>query len=203
MDKVMLTRWQQFYSEDPKLADIPPSTCADRAAKIFTENNCRIILDLGCGTGRDSLHLAKNGSRVIGLDAARSGLLLAQKRTTKSGSRISWIESDSRQLPFPDAFFDGVYCFGLLHEFVGETAREDVNQTMKEARRVLTPNGIAIIAVSAGDPEKGLPHVQNFSEPMFDASTAKFHCVEKKLYDDLGCTGRTDYKVWFGYFAKR
>ena len=202
MKKEKLTRWQQFYSEDPKLADIPPSVCADQAAKIFTENNCRIILDLGCGTGRDSLHLAKTGSRVIGLDAARSGLLLAQKRTVDSRARISWIESDSRELPFPDAVFDGVYCFGLLHEFVDELARDDVSRTLKEARRVLTPNGVAIITVSAGDPEKGLPHVQNFSEAMFDAATAKFHCVEKKLYDDLGCTGRKDYKIWFGYFAK-
>jgi len=198
----MLTRWQQFYSDDPKLADIPPSACADRAANIFTENNCRIILDLGCGTGRDSLHLANNGSHVIGLDAARSGLQLAQKRIADSGFRISWIESDSRDLPFPDAFFDGVYCFGLLHEFVGESAKDDVSRTLEETQRVLTPNGVAIIAVSAGDPQKGLPHVQNFSESMFDVATAKFHCVEKKLYDDLGCTGRTDYKVWFGYFTK-
>ena len=202
MKKETLTRWQQFYSDDPKLADIPPSACADRAANIFTENKCRIILDLGCGTGRDSLHLAKSGSQVIGLDAAYSGLLLAEKRATDLRIAMSWIESDSRKLPFTDAFFDGVYCFGLLHEFVGKSARDDVGQTLEEARRVLTPNGVAIIAVSAGDPEKGLPHVQNFSESMFDVATAKFHCVEKKLYDDLGCTGRTDYRVWFGHFVK-
>jgi len=30
----------------------------------------------------------------------------------------------------------------------------------------------------------------------------RFRCIEKKLYDDLGCTGRTDYKVWFGQFVK-
>lgn len=198
----MLTRWQQFYSDDPKLADIPPSTCADLAARIFTDNNCRIILDLGCGTGRDSFHLAKSGSHIIGLDAARSGLLLAQKSTTDSGSRISWIESDSRLLPFSEAVFDGVYCFGLLHEFVGESSKIDVARIMNEIQRVLKTSGKAIIAVSAGDPEKGLPHVQNFSESMFDAATAKFHCKEKKLYDDLGCTGRKDYRVWFGKFVK-
>jgi len=198
----MLTRWQQFYSDDPELVSIPPSACADRAAKIFTKNNCRIILDLGCGTGRDSLDLAKNGSRVIGLDAARSGLLLARKRTANSRCRISWCESDSRLLPFSDSAFDGVYCFGLLHEFVGESARGDVNRTLKEVQRVLKPAGVAIIAVSAGDPQKGLPHVQNFSEAMFDAATSGLLCIEKKVYDDLGCTGRSDYKVWFGYFGK-
>ena len=202
MEKETLTRWQQFYSDDPELVNIQPSACANRAAKIFTENNCRIILDLGCGTGRDSLHLAKSGSHVIGLDAARSGLLLAQKRTANSGFRNSWVESDSRLLPFSDAVFDGIYCFGLLHEFVGEAARDDVNRTLKEVHRVLKPSRTAVIAVSSGDPQKGLPHVQNFSEAMFDAATSELRCIEKKVYDDLGCTGRSDYKVWFGYFVK-
>jgi len=139
---------------------------------------------------------------LIGLDAARSGLLLARKRIVNSGSKISLIESDSRVLPFADKYFDGVYCFGLLHEFVGESARDDVNRTLKEVRRVLKPRGAVVVAVSAGDPEKGLPHVQNFSESMFDAAMSEFRCIQKKVYDDLGCTGRSDYKVWFGYFSK-
>lgn len=197
-----LSRWQQFYKDDSKLGDIPSSTCADQAARIFAENNSQIILDLGCGTGRDSLHLASGGATVIGLDAARSGLMLAQKRAAASSHRLSWVESDSRLLPFSDAQFDAVYCFGLLHEFVGETAVSDVHQTLSEIYRVLKGGGTAVIAVSAGDPEKGLPHVQNFSEAMFDAATSDFHCIEKKVYDDLGCTGRDDYKVWFGHFTK-
>ncbi len=201
MGQQNLSRWQQFYEDDAKLGDIPASTCADQAVRIFAENNSQIILDLGCGTGRDSLHLAGDGAVVIGLDAARSGLLLAQKRAASS-LRLSWVESDSRILPFSDAQFDAVYCFGLLHEFVGETAVSDVNRTMAEIYRILKGGGTAVIAVSAGDPEKGLPHVQNFSEAMFDETTAQFDCLEKKVYDDLGCTGRSDYKVWFGQLKK-
>ena len=202
MTKNTLSRWQQFYLDDPKLQDVPPSACAHQAVRIFTSSNSRIILDLGCGTGRDSLYLAKSGMQVVGLDAARSGLLLAQQRITATQTRIPWVESDSRLLPFSDAAFDGVYCFGLLHEFVGDSAESDVARIMTEIQRVLKPSRVAIITVSAGDPQKGLPHVQNFSESMFDAITAKFHSVEKKLYDDLGCTGRTDYEVWFRHFVK-
>jgi ubiquinone/menaquinone biosynthesis C-methylase UbiE len=122
MGQQNLSRWQQFYKDDAKLGDIPASTCADQAAWIFAENNSQIILDLGCGTGRDSLHLAGGGAVVIGLDTARSGLLLAQKRAAASPFKLSWVESDCRILPFSDAQFDAVYCFGLLHEFVGEMA---------------------------------------------------------------------------------
>lgn len=202
MQSHSLSRWQQFYLDDPNLGIIPPSSCADQAAKIFNENNSQIILDLGCGSGRDLLLLASGGATVIGLDAARSGLLLAQKRTADSQLRISWVESDSRLLPFSNSFFDGVFCFGLLHEFVGASAEEDVKNTMAEIKRVLKPSGVAVVATAAGDPKKGLPHVQNFSEAMFAAVTSELRCIEKKVYDDLGCTGRTDYKVWFGYFIK-
>ena len=202
MSEQNLTRWQQFYQDDPMLVEIPSSTCARRAAEIFTGCNCRIILDLGCGSGRDSIHLANNGTQVIGLDAARSGLMLAQKRIVHLELRISLVESDSRVLPFSDAFFDGVYCFGLLHEFVGESARDDVNRTLREIQRVLKLTGAAVVAVSAGDPDKSLPHVQNFSEAMFDAAMSEFRCIKKKVYDDIGCTGRSDYKVWFGHFVK-
>jgi len=198
-----LTRWQKFYLDDPKLLSIPPSDCAHQAARIFASSNSRIILDLGCGTGRDSFLLAESGIQVIGLDAARSGLLLAKKRSAASQFKPSWIESDSRLLPFSDAAFDGVYCFGLLHEFVGKSSRIDVAGIMSEIQRVLKISGAVIIAVSAGDPEKGLPHVQNFSESMFDSATSEFRCIEKKAYDDLGCTGRTDYKIWFGHFMKQ
>lgn len=199
----VLTRWQQFYQEDTRLGDIPPSACADRAADIFAMNSSQLILDLGCGVGRDSFRLAKDGATVIGLDAARSGLLLAQKRTVARPLSPFWVESDSRILPFSDGQFDAVYCFGLLHEFVGETAVSDVAQIMAEIYRALKGGGTAVVAVSAGDPEKGLPHVQNFSEAMFDNTTAQFHCLEKNVYDDLGCTGRSDYKVWFGHLKKK
>lgn len=203
METHALSRWQQFYLDDSKLGSIPHSACANQAAKIFAESNCQIILDLGCGAGRDSLCLANGGAKVIGLDAARSGLALAQKRVTPSQVRLSWVESDSRFLPFSDAMFDGVYCFGLLHEFVSESAKADVRLTMDEINRVLKPSGTAIVATVAGDPQKGLPHVQNFSEEMFDTAIAEFRCVEKKVYDDLGCTGRPDYKVWFGHLVKK
>lgn len=198
-----LSRWQQFYLDDPELQNIPPSACAHQAARIFAENRSQTILDLGCGTGRDSVHLANCGAHVVGLDAARSGLSMAQQRVATSQPRISWVESDSRLLPFPDAAFDGVYCFGLLHEFVDESAENDICSTMAEIHRVLQPSGAAIVAVVAGESGQGLPHVQLFSEAMFDIAASKFHCVEKRLFDDLGCTGRTDYKVWFGHFTKR
>jgi SAM-dependent methyltransferase len=73
---------------------------------------------------------------------------------------------------------------------------------MEEIYRVLEPGGVLLLAVHAGDPLLGLPHVVLFSEEMFDCATQSFSRIEKRLIDDLGCTGRGDYHTWQGVFVK-
>jgi len=112
------------------------------------------------------------------------------------------MRADARALSFADGAFEGVYCFGLLHEFTGEGWEEDVRNTMTEIHRVLAAQGVLVIAVLSGDPEAGLPHVRLFTEAMFDRAAQPFHLVEKTNYEDIGCTGREDYRVWRGVFVK-
>ena len=139
---------------------------------------------------------------VFGIDAAGSGLLLAQKRMLDIGCGLNLTQADACGLPFPDTLFEGVYCFGLLHEFVGFTAKDDVRKVLGEIYRVLRRSGMLILTVLAGEPEQGLPHVQMFNERMFDQATSLFQRIDKRLYNDIGCTGRSDYKVWYGQFVK-
>jgi hypothetical protein len=73
---------------------------------------------------------------------------------------------------------------------------------MREIHRVLQPHGLLVLAVLAGEPDQGLPHVQLFSEAMLDQATARFVPLEKSLQCDRGCTGRQDYQVWFGVYQK-
>ena len=108
-----LTRWTAFYAEDSRLVEIGPSRTASYAADVFRRASVRQVLDLGCGTGRDSAALAAAGLQVIGADAARPGLYLARQR--RPSSVVA--QTDARRLPYPAAVFQGVYCFGLLHEF--------------------------------------------------------------------------------------
>jgi ubiquinone/menaquinone biosynthesis C-methylase UbiE len=197
-----LTRWQQFYLDDPNLLSIPNTKCARQAVELFQKHHKRTILDLGCGTGRDTVSLAQKGMTVFGVDAAGSGLLLARKRMLVIGHSLNLTQADARWLPFPDTVFEGVYCFGLLHEFVGFTAKDDVRRVLREIYRVLQSTGMLILTVIAGEPEQGLPQVQMFDEQMFDEATSPFQRMDKRVYDDIGCTGRPDYKVWYGQFVK-
>ncbi len=199
-----MTRWERLYIETRDEAlSARPSLCARTTAAIFTEQRSKQILDLGCGIGRDTFYLAACNLSVIGIDAAESGLAMANSRRESGRKMPSFAGADARALPFPDASFDGVYCFGVLHEFTGETREHDVSAVMQEIHRVLVPEGLLVLAVLSGQPEEGLPHVYLFTEQAFDDAAYRFQVLEKRTYNDIGATGKTDYHIWYGLFGKR
>lgn len=96
------------------------------------------ILDLGCGTGRATLELARRGHRVLGVDADES--LLAQARTAAKGERLNvhFVKSDHRLITYRTEFdavlsLDGA--FGCL-----DSDRDDA-KVLEAARRGLKPRG--------------------------------------------------------------
>ena len=111
--------------------------CLKRAlGKSLTGKNA---LDIGCGTGRISLTLAKLGANVTSLDLSMVMLehLKSEARRKKVASRITTIESSADRLPLGDNLFDIVTCFGLLEHLPPAVRRK----TISEAFRVLKPNG--------------------------------------------------------------
>jgi ubiquinone/menaquinone biosynthesis C-methylase UbiE len=180
----------------------PPSKCAENAALGFLAREKRFILDLACGVGRDTFCLESRGLTVIGVDASFNGLRVAQQVKSERGAVSELIAADARHLPFQEGSFEGVYCFGLLHEFTGEHREEDVGQVMGEIMRLLCDEGILVLTVLSGEPEEGLPAVQLFSRHMFEKATKSLKAIEIKMVDDVGCTGRADYHVWVGMFEK-
>jgi len=52
------------------------------------------ILDLGCGTGRHSVELAKRGYQITGVDISSGMLAEAKKAAKKAGVEVEWIEAD-------------------------------------------------------------------------------------------------------------
>ena|SRR5918994_149407 len=66
------------------------------------------ILDAGCGTGLETVRLARlvgSSGNVIGLDASRNLLAEASRRAQGSRLPIEYREGDIHQLPFPDNYF--------------------------------------------------------------------------------------------------
>ncbi|MEJ7677887.1 MAG: class I SAM-dependent methyltransferase [Segetibacter sp.] len=59
------------------------------------------IIDIGCGTGRHSLELAKRGYSVVGIDLSQSLLDKAREKAANGRLNIPFLHHDARQLPFP------------------------------------------------------------------------------------------------------
>jgi 2-polyprenyl-3-methyl-5-hydroxy-6-metoxy-1,4-benzoquinol methylase len=56
-------------------------------------------LDIGCGTGRQAVYLARAGWHVTGIDAVVHPLRQARRRAAASGVEVDWIRA--RLLPQP------------------------------------------------------------------------------------------------------
>jgi SAM-dependent methyltransferase len=99
------------------------------------------ILELGCGTGRVALPLARHGSRIVGIDRSESMLTRARLRAQrmKLQSRVQLIRGDIRHLPFPQNSFGLVMApYGILQSLLDE---ELLAATLKDVKRVLTRGG--------------------------------------------------------------
>jgi 2-polyprenyl-3-methyl-5-hydroxy-6-metoxy-1,4-benzoquinol methylase len=62
------------------------------------------ILDIGCGTGRHSIEMAKRGYATTGIDLSESQLERAREKASELKLNIDFRKHDARQLPFADQF---------------------------------------------------------------------------------------------------
>jgi SAM-dependent methyltransferase len=120
----LLTRWDKWYAQDnldkdARILAAPPSLCAQNAAREFLSRGKRRVLDLACGVGRDTFYLVERGLDVTGVDASLNGLRAASQIRLKHNLSAVLTAADARRLPFKAGSFEGVYCFGLLHEQAG------------------------------------------------------------------------------------
>ncbi len=67
------------------------------------------ILDIGCGTGRHAIELAKRGSQVVGVDLSAEMLTEARKAAAKAGVVVQWVHADATRFVSRDAF-DAAIC---------------------------------------------------------------------------------------------
>jgi len=99
----------------------------------------RAVADIGCGTGRHTLPLARAGARVTALDFS-SGML-ARARDKAADHPVHFIEHDLNQpLPLPAAAFDLVLnCLVLEH-------LADPPRFFAELGRICRPDGAIVIS---------------------------------------------------------
>ncbi len=101
--------YESLFENYGKKYDAEPFTQGTSGECDFIEDeigrNKRLkILDLGCGTGRHSIELARRGYQVTGVDLSDS--MLTRAREKAAGERVDAIfrKEDARNLPFVNEF---------------------------------------------------------------------------------------------------
>lgn len=95
------------------------------------------LLEVGCGMGTDLLQFARGDAQVTGVDLTPRSVEISRHHLALYDARGDFSLSDAERLPFADESFDVFYSNGVLHH------TPDTAATIREARRVLKPGGIA------------------------------------------------------------
>ena len=88
------------------IGDLVASTQASVLADLIGTIRHRVILDVGTGTGRAALLLARSGADVTAVDASSEMLAVARRRAADEGLPIQFLIGDAHALDFPDRSFD-------------------------------------------------------------------------------------------------
>jgi SAM-dependent methyltransferase len=107
----------------------------------FSTLKGRDVLEIGCGMGLHTELMARAGARVTAIDIASTSVAATSARLALKGLSAVVKEADAEQLPFPDASFDFLWSWGVVHHS-SRTVR-----VIREIARVLRPNGEARVMV--------------------------------------------------------
>lgn len=106
--------------------------------RLLPELDRRVVLDLGCGSGRiGRLALAGGAERVYGVD---STLPMLARAVAEPAPGAAWAAAKAPHLPFPDQVFDLVACALMLGHV------RDLGPALGEISRVLRPLGVVLIS---------------------------------------------------------
>lgn len=136
MYRVGLTPWESDYSLVPQLEGLLDSEEADREMPYGPG------LDLGCGTGRWSVLLAKRGWKVTGIDVVPKAVRTARERARDEGVEVEILEGDVTALRDAGvapgfSFFLDVECFNHLGDEQRAKVGAEVNAVASDDATML------------------------------------------------------------------
>jgi SAM-dependent methyltransferase len=126
------------------------------------------VLDIGAGTGRVAIPLARRGCTVVGVEPAR-GMLT--KLRTKADRHVLAVAADGSHLPFSTGRFDAVIVARLLY------LTEDWRAILAESDRVLAAGGCLLHQWANGTPDEEWVQLREEARRLFVQAgiTAPFH----------------------------
>lgn len=126
------------YDQWAETYDTAPNCTRELAASVLSRANLRLagrrVVEIGCGTGRNTEWVAQHAGKVVGLDFSEG--MLRQARARISNPTVRFVQHDIRTTwPVPDASADLVIAMLVLEHV------DDLMPTIAEAARTLVAGG--------------------------------------------------------------
>lgn len=154
--------WDREY-QNPKLVTKNDGPNADtlRFLKFLKkEQKYRVedknILDLGCGTGRNSNYLAEKGNKVIGIEIAKTALEIAKSRAKEAGVEVDYRLGDiGAPYDTEDESID------IILDVTSSNSLDEVGRHvyLKEVSRVLKSGGYVFVRALCKDGNKNVKNL--------------------------------------------
>jgi SAM-dependent methyltransferase len=188
--------WEKQYKKGYFLGE-PIQEELPAIIQRFKSHGVSSILDLGCGSGRHTVYLAKQGFDVFAVDIAPTGLDVTMQKLAAQDLKGHMTLADILHLPYQDRFFDAIISIRVIHH----NRVAIIRNTVAEIWRVLRPQGLVWITVpvpkghsSRGGQEiepgtwipddgieKGLPH-HLFTEPELHELFQHFTILDFRVF---------------------
>lgn len=147
----MMADWQQIFNKKGRVFTKPQEDMP-KVVRLLKKEKAKRVLDLGCGTGRHTVMLAKAGFDVYATDISDEGLRQTREWLRKKRLKARLKKASCyKRFPFKDNFFDAVISTQVIHHNYVKKIRFCIS----EIERILKPGGIVFITVAATPHGKG------------------------------------------------
>ena len=107
-------------------------------AQLSAGRRFRRLVDLGCGTGKQTIMLSPLADEVVAVDISASSLAQAEARCKRAGiQNIRFLQENIVSLPLEAGSVDGIFSYGDVISHVHDAYR----QVFREGARILAPGG--------------------------------------------------------------
>jgi SAM-dependent methyltransferase len=145
--------WDASYDDGPAPWDVGRPQPA--IVRVASEGGfVGAVLDAGCGTGENALHVASLGLPVLGVDVAETALAIAREKAHARGIEVEFVAADALRLERVGRRFTTVLDCGLFHTFDGD----ERSRYAASLASVTEPGGTLYVLCFGDDGPDAGPH---------------------------------------------